>query len=154
MDPTKKELYGAKRSSGLDVSDPTIQITIKNLKDDSSDINWILFNVTPSNSLASHSSGSNHFVGLKSNLTDDDVFYGVIKVVVSNKTKFYHIFFVGLNVTAMKKGKSSLYKSLVFSLVEAHGEVVFNNGINEFTDEYVRNEIARLSGTLISNITI
>ena len=46
----------------------------------------------------------------------------------------------------MKKGKASLYKSLIFSLVEAHGEIVFNNGADEFNEEYVIKEISRLSG--------
>jgi hypothetical protein len=35
MDPTKKELYGAKRSSGVDMSDPEIAAAWERVKDDS-----------------------------------------------------------------------------------------------------------------------
>ena len=155
MDPTKKELYTTKRSSGLDVSDSSINAFINKLKDDSSDINWILFNIAPTNSLTVYKSGSNDFLELRNHLTDDDVFYGVIKCLISNKVKFYHIYFVGLNVNAMKKGKSSLYKSLIFSLVDAHGEISCSNGLDEFTIEYVLQEVMRLSGgSLLSDIKI
>mgnify|MGYP003385774428 FL=1 len=34
MDPTKKELYGAKRSSGVDTSDPEIAEAWEKVKDD------------------------------------------------------------------------------------------------------------------------
>ena len=36
MDPTKKELYGAKRSSGVDISDPEIAAAWDKVKDDCS----------------------------------------------------------------------------------------------------------------------
>jgi hypothetical protein len=34
MDPTKKELYSAKRSSGVDTSDPEIAAAWERVKDD------------------------------------------------------------------------------------------------------------------------
>lgn len=36
MDPSKKELYGAKRPSGVDMSDPEISVGLEKVKNDAS----------------------------------------------------------------------------------------------------------------------
>lgn len=42
MNPEKKELYTAKRSSGLDVSDPDILEKWSQIKDDSNPLKFLL----------------------------------------------------------------------------------------------------------------
>ena len=53
----------------------------------------------------------------------------------------------------MKKGKSSLYKSAVFGLTDAHGEVSPPSDLPDFTEEYLFEEVSRLSGSPKSSIS-
>ena len=40
-----------------------------------------------------------------------------------------------------------MYKSAVFSLIDAHGEVSCANGLDEFTEDYVRVNISKMAGS-------
>lgn len=153
MDPTKKELYTAKRSSGLDTSCPQCSQLITNLRSDTDPTNWILLKVAGT-TLSAHGSGSNGLPELIRSINDDDVFYGAVKSSVKGQIKFYHIYFVGNNVNGMKKGKASLYKSTVFGLIEAHGEISCATGISDFTIEFVMNELAKLTKANVADIVI
>lgn len=154
MDPTKKELYTAKRSSGIDVGAPDVKTAAEDLKSDANPINWIAFKVSSSNSLTLHASGIDGFDGLKNSLNDDDVYYGVIQCTITTQVKYFHIYFIGENVGGMKKGKSSMYKSAIFGCVDAHGEISCNNGMDEFTKDFVTNEIARITKTSSCDIVV
>ena len=144
MDPTKKELYTAKRSSGLDITDEEIRINVSRLRSDSEPVNWILLKVSGSAVLTTHAVGDVGY-NLISALTEDDVYYGAIKVLVAGQIKFYHIYFVGTDVGGMKKGKSSLYKSSVLGLIDAHGEISCASGLVEFTYDFLIDEISKQS---------
>lgn len=153
MDPTKKELYTAKRSSGLDTSSDTkVRESILDLKSDSA-TNWILFKIAGSNSLQYFASGVGGFVELRNALSDEDIYYGVIRLKVVEMIKFYNISYVGENVGGMKKGKASMYKSAVFSITEAHGELSSPSELAAFTEDHIFSEVSRLSGTPKTAIT-
>jgi hypothetical protein len=145
MDPTKKELYTAKKSSGLNVNaDPALDDAIKKLKSDEEPTNWLLMKVSGTN-LMLHATGSDGATELISSLNEEDVYYGAIKALVDGKVKFFHIYVVGQNVGGMKKGKASLYKPAALGLVDAHGEFSFVNGAADVTHDAILNEIAKLN---------
>lgn len=151
MDPTKKELYTAKRSSGLNIINPVVNDIIQKLRSDSDSTNWILMKVIDNN-ISIHAYGENGLQGFSDNLNDEDVYYGVIRCLVDSKVKFYHICVVGNDVNAMKKGKSSLYKQAIFSLAEAHGELTFAGGLAEYSSDLLIQSISNLAKS--SNIII
>ena len=145
MDPTKKELYTAKRPSGLDTSSPELQAAIDMLRSDTDPTNWILCKVVNNTTVALHGSGSGGLGEFSSALNDDDVYYGAIRCTADGMVKFYHVFFVGLNVSALRKGKASLFKSSIFSLIDAHGEIAYATGTEEYSAESVMAQITKLS---------
>jgi hypothetical protein len=86
-------------------------------------------------------------------LSEDEIFFGIIRLIVQDRIKFYNISYIGINVSGMKKGKSSLYKSAVFGLTDAHGEVSPPSDLPDFTEEYLFQEVSRLSGSPKSSIS-
>jgi hypothetical protein len=153
MDPTKKELYTAKRSSGLDTSDIKVTNAIKELKSDENKTNWIIFTVD-SNKLLLRIQGSSGFAELKSFLSEDEVYFICIKCTISGKVKFFNVYFVGEQVGGMKKGKCSMYKSIIFAQTESHGEVSFSSGLIDFQEQSLIAELSRLTGNPISEILL
>lgn len=145
MDTTKKELYTAKRPSGLDTSDQSVHSAIEKLRSDEDPVNWLLLK-TDGPVLSLHAAGTGGLVEFSSVLTNDEVLFGALRCLVDGKVRFYHFFFVGQNVGAMKKGKASMFKSAVFSLIDAHGEISCSGGLEEYTDSLVVNGISKLSG--------
>lgn len=147
MDPEKKSLYTAKRPSGLNTTDIDLQPVVARLKNDEGDINWLLLTVnSTSNVLELSSSGNSGIDELKANLNDETIFYGVFKCAIAGKSKFFHLYFVGPNVPAMKKGKGSLNKNAIFQLIDAHGEIVCPaEGVESFSREFVVSDVARVT---------
>ncbi|KAJ1423740.1 hypothetical protein B484DRAFT_451761 [Ochromonadaceae sp. CCMP2298] len=143
MDPTKKELYTAKRPSGLDTSSPELATLVQAFRSDEDATNWLVFKVAGS-SVAAHGSGSDGLVGLLDALNDEDVYYAALRCSIGGMVKFYHIYFVGENVGGLKKGKACLFKPAVFGLVDAHGEVSCVDGKDECTEQFVRGAISKL----------
>jgi hypothetical protein len=154
MDPTKQQLYTTKRSSGLNVdADPTLSPAIHALKADDLPTNWLLMNIS-SNNLVLASSGSGGAVDLVANLTDDEVYYGGLRATVDGKIKFFHLYFVGENVPAMKKGKASLSKGAAFGLIDAHGELSCPGGVSACTVDFLQSEIAKLCRCSVDKIVL
>jgi hypothetical protein len=146
MDTTKKELYTAKRPSGLDTSVPEIQSLVEQLRSDADPLNWLLLKANGA-TLAVHGSGAGGLAEFSSSLTDDEVLYGALRCTVDGKVRFFHIYFVGQNVSALKKGKASMYKSAVFGLIDAQGEIPCTGGMEEYSEELIKGSIAKLTGS-------
>ncbi len=153
MDPTKKELYTAKRPSGLNVSDPAINEAFNALRSDENKTSWVVLSVRNSTELFVHGVGEGDISALISTLSDDDVFFGFFRCLVQGKIKFYGIFYVGENVGGMKKGKASLFKSSVFGLTDIHGEISGCSGLAEFTSQFVNDSVAKLASCTAGDVT-
>lgn len=98
MNYEKKELYTAKRDSGVDISDPAITEAFAQLKADSAETKFILLSLI-GNSPKTQLIGSGADIeGLSSMLTDDNGYYGVVRASVDSKVKFFHLFFMGSDV--------------------------------------------------------
>mmetsp|Transcript_4737 Transcript_4737/g.7140 ORF Transcript_4737/g.7140 Transcript_4737/m.7140 type:complete len:162 (-) Transcript_4737:117-602(-) len=143
----RNELHTAKRSSGLDLSDPRLQSAWDDVRSDS-DVNWCLFGYPDGSStkLEFKSSGSDGLKGLLGTLSEDSVTWAGMKISVGGGTKLVRFMFVGSNVGGMKRGKASLHKNTVFNMMEgAACDVSFDggDGLVDVTREKIIHEIAR-----------
>lgn len=147
MDPTKKELYTAKRDSGVDMTtDGAILETFTEIKTDN-DTNWMLVSLIGSSPKVQFNAKGSSVDGFISAISDDDAFYGVIRVQIAHHavecTKFIQVFFMGDNVGGMKRGKHSMFKSGVFNVLDGcHGEIVLDGGAGSVSRESIVTAIA------------
>jgi len=148
MNHEKKELYTAKRASGVDVSDPAIQEAWAEVRNDGSTKNFLLLGFAEGTKINVKQSGSGGLDEMRSGLSDDEILFGAIRVQLpSGGAKFFHIFFVGANVSAMKKGKSGMFKSGVLQALEgAHGEINLTEGVEGATKEALVGHVLKLTG--------
>jgi len=144
MDHTKKDLYTAKRPSGLDTTNEELQPAIEQLRSDSDPTNWLILKVKGT-SVVVHGLGAGGLSEFSSALDDEDVYYGVLRCSVDGHVRFFHVFFVGQHLSGVKKGKASLYKSAVFALVDAQGEIACTSGTEDYSDSNIISSIARLT---------
>jgi hypothetical protein len=122
MDPTKKELYTAKRSSGVDCSDPRILEMWEMVKDEQNPTQWLLIGYSNSATvnLTQHGERIDEMLSF---MTDDECLFGVFRIKLSGADKFCSLSFVGENLNGMKKGKASMHRSAILNLFEVHGSV-------------------------------
>jgi hypothetical protein len=150
MDPTKKELYTAKRSSGVDCSDPRILEIWEKIKDDHEPTQWLLIGyINPSTVVLTHY--GERFDEMLSYMNDDECLFGVLRGKISGADKFFSLSFVGENVNGMKKGKASMHKSSVLNMFEVHGSITLS-GQAEANPTVATQQIAqqfRLSSDLV-----
>lgn len=118
MDPTKKELYTAKRTSGVDVSSPAIAAAWGRVRSDESETNWCLLGYSAANCIDVVGSGAGGFEELLAHLCDDKALFGGLRAINGEgKVKFYFIFFVGKNLGGMARGNSIVLDSLFSAIV-------------------------------------
>lgn len=108
MDPTKRELYTAKRASGVDMSDPEIVSLWLELRNLNPSCNWFLLHLSGPTKVGVKSQGSGGIEELVAALSDDDVVFGAFRAQIGDHKKSFHLYFVGDNVGGMKRGKASM----------------------------------------------
>lgn len=153
MDPTKKELYTAKRNTGLDVSDTDVIDAWNGVRD--TDFNWLIVVVELSGNarMTLHRTGSGGFDEMKNVLNDDNIYYCIFKLKVFGISKFIHMYFIGDNVNGIKRGKGSLYKTSIFNCFEGHGEICVN-GLNDLSRVFVISEISKIFKVDLENVDL
>lgn len=145
MNFDKKELYTAKRSSGVNV-DPDIALQWNVVRSDSENDNFILLTYS-GNDIVLCAHGDGGLQGLLSHLNDDHIFFGGLRAEVDGLIKFFSFSFIGSAVNGMKKGKASLHKTAVFNTLEGcHGEISCPGGIEDATKESIILRIMRCTG--------
>ena len=145
MDPTKKELYTAKRPSGVNLEDPSIQSTWSELRADTSETKWLWLHLSQPTVVSVKCSGAGDIHEMISAASDDEILFGAIRLMAGAQVKFFHVFFVCVNVNGMKKGKASLFESGIFQALDgAHGKFHFN-GLEEFNVENLGSQFTKLT---------
>ena len=145
----------SKRDSGVDVTDPAISSTWNNIRTDSNEMRWMLLGIRGNSLIELKAAGSLSIDEMISAATDDEILFGGFRTQVGDCAKFYHFFFVGANVSGVKKGKASMYKSGVLQTLEgAHGEVSFVEGKAGLSREEIIAQLVRLTGTPASDIDL
>jgi hypothetical protein len=142
----KKELSIAneRRSAGVDLSDENLSIEFQKVRDDSEPTMFML--TTFNNNKVSLNSSGRSFDDLSSGLNDDEIFFGVIRVTISERVKFFTFSYIGANVNGMRKGKASLAKSGVMIFFEgSHGEISLGDNLSDISRDAVTKKIAVVS---------
>jgi len=152
MNHEKKELYGKKLSSGLDVSDPLIAETLSKVKSDV--VNWFLIGFKDASVLEVKSCGTGGAVEMLGQLQDSEILFGVIRASVGGMIKFYQLSYIGKDVSPLKKGKCAMYKNAALNAFEGcHGEIIMdpdNLNINHIVDTVMKlNRISDSSTAII-----
>ena len=147
MNPEKAELYTAKRTTLIDLETNLIPAAWTRFRDDADPSNWILVTIDGNTKVVhlAGSGGGDGLSGILRTVTDDDIFFGGVRVSVDNRMKFYHLFIVGSNVSAMQKGKKIMFKNnLIGAFDGAHGEINISTGTEDLENE-IRRQISLLS---------
>jgi hypothetical protein len=145
----------SKRESGVDVTDPAISSTWDNIRSDSNEMRWMLLGIRGNSLIELKASGSLNIDEMISAVNDDEILFGGFRIQVGESAKFYHFFFVGSNVSGVKKGKAPMYKSGVLQALEgAHGEVSFVEGKAGLSRAEIIAQLVRLTGTPASDIDL
>ena len=151
MNPEKKELYGAKRQTLIDLDTNNVAMAWSTLRDDADPCNWLLTVIDGNTKVVrvvGSGSGADGLAAMRNAVTDDDIVFGGLRITVAqNRVKFYHVFIVGKDVSAMQKGKKIMFKgNILGSFDGAHGEINITTG-TEGLDEELKRQITSLSGT-------
>lgn len=140
MNHDKKELYTAKRTADIDLGD-CVEIWNSKLRNnaDPNSTTWMALTIDATKKVNVAGTGSGDISNLIASLSEDEIFYGGLRInTQGGQVKFIHFFIVGSNVSAMKKGKASLWKNAVLGSLEgAHGSVELN-GLDDAADELDR----------------
>lgn len=91
MDPTKKELYTAKRTSGINCTDPQILDTWNLIRDDNSSVSWMLLGYADPSTIQVISSGEGSIEEFIPSLSDDAIYFGVFRAFVAGSMKFFSV---------------------------------------------------------------
>jgi hypothetical protein len=91
MDPTKKELYTAKRSSGINCSDPQIQETWNLVRDDNNVVAWMLLGYADPSTIQVISNGEGSIEECIGSLSDDAIYFGAFRAIVAGSVKFFSV---------------------------------------------------------------
>ena len=151
MDHQKKELYAAKRDSGANVDEQSLNV-YRLIRDGENNNTWILLSYV-NNSMGQFREAGVGLDAMINSLTDDEVFFGVVKLNVSAQMKYFHIFFMGSNVGGMKRGKASLHKAGILQKFEGcHGEVYFE-GKENITTVKIIEQISKLINVKSTDIS-
>lgn len=153
MNPEKTELYTAKRTTLIDLDTNAISAAWMAFRSDDPS-NFILVTIDGNTKVVhlASSGGSDGMAGILRTVTDDDIFFGGVRVSVDNRMKFYHLFIVGSNVSAMQKGKKIMFKNNLIGAFEgAHGEINISTGTEDLENEISR-QITSLSKSSNWNI--
>ena len=138
--------FVAKRPSGVNVEDPAIIEAWNDVRSDDSQTNWLMLHLSGPTTIAVKSTGSGGIHELIDSLSDDEVLFCALRLSLGGQVKFFHIYFVGANVSPLKKGKISMLESGVFGALEgAHGKLTCSGGVEEFTTQNVAEQIFKIT---------
>jgi hypothetical protein len=132
MEHKDLSILNAKRSIGINMNDSDIADVWLKVRDDNDLSNWLLISVV--NNLAVLKGFGVTFEEMVDNIHDDQIYYGVIRVIVSGKVKFFGLYIAGSSVSGIQKGKAAMAKSGVFKYFDGlHAEFSYDEEISEIS---------------------
>lgn len=145
---------GTKNSEQVQFADlGEIQDAIKDVRSDTSDTDWMLMNYQQgkNNTIQFLGKGSGGLSEVVSNLTDDSVTYGLLRVVDyvdSHKTiKFVFIHWLGTKINPMMKARVSTHKGTVADVLKPYHVDIFVTSHDELTEDSVMKLVMNASGS-------
>ena len=93
MNPEKKSLYTAPRSTVIDLHTNSIVESWQKLRDDADTTNWMLTTIDGTTKVVHLAGcGDTCLSGLQGVVQDDDIFFGGVRVNINpHRSKFYHV---------------------------------------------------------------
>ena len=133
-----------------DVSDSRINQGYQDVRTDGSPTNWVLAGYEGNNKIVSQGSGTGGLNELVGNLADDQVQYGYFSVVTgdseSRRTKFVLLTWIGPNVGALKKARTSVHKSSVKEIFRDFAIEVQSDDKEDFAEDVVIQKVVKAGG--------
>jgi hypothetical protein len=135
------------------VDEAQAQQSIADLRSNETSTNWILFKYSDStkNGIELVGSGANGVEELKQHLSDNKVFYGLVRVTdkidQSVTVKFVFIVWVGEKVSFVQKGKITTHKGSITSLIGQYHNDVHASNLSELSEDIVLGKVRDASGT-------
>merc|ERR1711974_140783 len=133
-----------------DVSDPAISQGYQDVRNDGSPTNWVLMGYEGNNKIVSQGSGSGGLSELVGKLADDQVQYGFFSVITgdseSRRTKFVLLTWIGPNVGALKKARTSVHKASVKEIVRDFSIEIQSDDRDDFAEDVVLARVVKAGG--------
>ncbi|CAG8542111.1 5784_t:CDS:2 [Ambispora gerdemannii] len=136
-----------------DVSDPIIRETYDEVRDDRSEVSWLIlqYENERSDKLILHAKGSGGLAQLADNLSEDQAAFAYCRVNVSNdelsvRTKFVFITWIGSRVKVMRKAKLSVHVSDVKRILQAYAIEITAYEKFDFNESEVLTKLRRAGG--------
>jgi len=135
------------------VNESQAQQAIADLRSNDTPTNWVLFTYSDDvkNGIDLVGSGVNGVEELKQKLTDNKVFYGLVRVTdridQSVTVKFVFIIWVGEKVSFVQKGKITTHKGSITSLVGQYHNDVHASNLSEVNEDIILGKVRDASGT-------
>ncbi|KAG9300714.1 hypothetical protein G9A89_023512 [Geosiphon pyriformis] len=136
-----------------DVSDPIIRDTYHEVRDDKSEINWLLLQYEKGqiDKLQIAAKGSGGLEQLVEHLSEDEASFGYCRVNVSNdelsvRTKFIFITWIGSGVKILRKAKLSVHVSDVKRILQAYAIEITAHEKSDFNEAEILTKLRRAGG--------
>ncbi|KAL5021268.1 hypothetical protein ScPMuIL_000423 [Solemya velum] len=126
----------------------SIRDAYHDVRDDSSETNWAVlkYNV---NMIVLDSTGSD-FDEFKTKFSDEERVFAFLRVItgdeLSKRSKFALITWIGQNVPAIKRAKSSIDKSAVKDIIQSFAVELQINAPEELQEEFIQEQVRRAGG--------
>jgi hypothetical protein len=129
-----------------------IRRTIVAVRSDAQPEDWVLVAYQgQTNTIRLVGSGSGGINELKSHLSDDNIYYGLLRVTEAvdahNTVKFVFIFFLGPRVSTFRKAKITTHKGAITGFFGQYHNDYETSDINELTFEEIMKRVSDASGT-------
>jgi len=117
--------------------------------------NWCLFTYSEAkkNTLELVGTGSGGIEELKAHLTEDKMYYGLVRVqdIIDQSVtiKFVFIIWCGEKVPFVQKGKMTTHKGSISTLMGQYHNDINASNLNELSEEIVMNKVRDASGTAV-----
>ncbi|CAG8467831.1 4564_t:CDS:2 [Ambispora leptoticha] len=136
-----------------DVSDPIIRETYDEVRDDRSDVSWMIlqYENDRSDKLILYAKGPGGLSQLAEHLSEDQAAFAYCRVNVSNdelsvRTKFIFITWIGSEVKIMRKAKLSVHVSDVKKILQAYAIEITAHEKSDFNEPEILNKLRRAGG--------
>ncbi|EGG16271.1 actin binding protein [Cavenderia fasciculata] len=133
-----------------DVSNPELGEAYREVLADGNDTNWTLFGYEGNSTIVLQGKGSGGLEELKSNLHDDQVQFGYLRVTSgdseSKRAKFVLISWCGEKVGPLKRAKLSVHKASVKKVILNFAVEVHAEKQEELDEDEINTKVRKASG--------
>mmetsp|Transcript_82923 Transcript_82923/g.239901 ORF Transcript_82923/g.239901 Transcript_82923/m.239901 type:complete len:152 (-) Transcript_82923:85-540(-) len=123
---------GVRLSSGLDVSDPSIQEAWAKVRDDMSSETWLLLEYEGKTALKVRACDAGGTSELLDALDDSQVYFGGLRTKAG---KFYCLMSMGEDTPAMARGRAAAHKNAAFNALDGTCDEVCGNNKEELAQK-------------------